>query len=103
VAELLRLDPLVVPAAMLVAGYPTESQTKRTKPKRPERKYLVQRDFYRPLDEQELRSMFGEKEKGAKDDFDAFMTAFCKRKYMSDFAAEMNRSAGEYLKQFYNV
>jgi nitroreductase len=110
VTELLCLDPLVVPAAMLVAGYPTRSQTRRAKPPRPERKYLVQRDFYRALDEQELRSMFGKKEgageagagkrQGKGFDFDAFMTAFCKRKYMSDFAAEMNRSAGEYLKPF---
>jgi hypothetical protein len=38
---------------------------------------------------------------GEKDfDFDASIRAFCKRKYMSDFAREMNRSVGEYLKNF---
>lgn len=26
--------------------------------------------------------------------------AFCKRKYMSDFSLEMDRSVGEYLKKF---
>ena len=33
-------------------------------------------------------------------DFDAKIKAFCSRKYESDFALELNRSAGEYLKAF---
>ena len=28
------------------------------------------------------------------------MAAFCQRKYNSDFAREMSRSVGEYLKQY---
>ncbi|MDR1024626.1 MAG: nitroreductase family protein [Treponema sp.] len=97
-AELLGLDPLTFPAAMLVIGYPAESQVKRPKPPRPDRRYLVRQDRYRPLTEAELREMFADLYPGK--DFDAFMTAFCKRKYMSAFSAEMNRSAGEYLKGF---
>ncbi|MDR1586896.1 MAG: nitroreductase family protein [Treponema sp.] len=97
-AELLGLDPLTFPAAMLVIGYPAESQVKRPKPPRPDRRYLVRRDRYRPLTEAELREMFAGLYPGK--DFDGFMAAFCKRKYLSAFSAEMNRSAGEYLKAF---
>jgi nitroreductase len=104
VADLLHLDPLVLPITMLVFGYPAEFQVKRPKPPRPDRKYLVQRDFYRPLTETELRQMHAEihaADSGRSDfDFNAFMSAFCKRKYMSDFAVEMNRSVEEYLKNF---
>jgi nitroreductase len=103
VAELLCLDPLVLPITMLVFGYAAESQLKRPKPPRPDRKYLVHRDRYRPLTEGELRQMHREIHdagSGGEFDFDASIGAFCKRKYMSDFAEEMNRSVGEYLKNF---
>ena len=33
-------------------------------------------------------------------DYEAWMKAFCNRKYNSDFAKEMSRSVGEYWKQF---
>jgi nitroreductase len=97
VSSLLHLDPLTVPAAMLVMGFPAESQ--RQKPPRPDRKYIRLYDHYRPLSGEELRSMFDQKHRG-EGGFEQFMAAFCKRKYMSAFAAEMNRSAAEYLNQF---
>jgi nitroreductase len=101
---LLRLDPLTPPVTMLVFGYPAESQVKRPKPPRPDRKYLVQRDQYRPRTEEELRQMHRELHAGDSGggdfDFNTFIGAFCKRKYMSAFAEEMNRSVREYLKNF---
>jgi FMN reductase (NADPH)/FMN reductase [NAD(P)H] len=36
----------------------------------------------------------------AVEDIRADIGQFCKRKYMSDFSLEMNRSAAEYLKKF---
>jgi nitroreductase len=101
--ELLSLDPLTPPVTMLVFGYPAESQVRRTKPPRPDRKYLVQRDRYRPRTEAELRQMHRELhagDAGGGFDFDGLINAFCKRKYMSAFAEEMNRSVREYLKNF---
>ncbi|MDR2807786.1 MAG: nitroreductase family protein [Spirochaetaceae bacterium] len=98
VAALLRLDPLVVPATMLVFGYPTRQAEERTKPKRPSREYLVRKDYYSSLSDPELRRMFDDL--FAEKDFDQYMTAFCNRKYMSDFAQEMNRSVQAYIEIF---
>jgi nitroreductase len=107
VVKLLNLDPYVVPAAMLVFGYPTEKQKAVQKPKRFDRKYILQRDRYSRLPEADLRAMFEARvQAGAGDDktdFDEYIKAFCKRKYMSDFAYEMTRSAEEYMKAFYRT
>jgi nitroreductase len=95
---LLHLDDHVFPAAMLVFGYPTAQQQGRVKPPRPNRKYLVRKNVYSPLTEEELRAMH--REAHPQEDFDAFIAAFCKRKYMSTFAREMTRSITEYHKYF---
>lgn len=95
---LLRLPDWVLPAGMLVLGWPTEQQKGREKPKRFARKYVVQENVYRDLAGAELRDMFAGRSEGK--DFDSFLTAFCKRKYDSDFSREMTRSVAEYLKQY---
>jgi hypothetical protein len=96
--ELLGLDPYVVPIAMLVFGYPTEQQKRRPKPPRFDRRYVVMKDRYRRQGEEELRAMFADAHK--EDDFDEYLRAFCTRKYLSDFALEMTRSARGYLEAF---
>jgi len=113
VVKLLNLDKYVVPAAMLVLGYPTEKQKALKKPKRFDRKYILQRDRYSRLPEADLRDMFeprlGMDQQSDKNmtepeepsGFESYIKAFCERKYMSDFAYEMTRSAEEYLKAFY--
>ena len=95
---MLNLPPYVVPAVMLVLGYPTEQQQERPKPARCAMKHIVHENAYRDMDGAELREMFSPRagEKG----FDAFMGAFCNRKYMSDFAMEMTRSVRAYLQDF---
>ena len=95
--EILRLPEYVVPCAMLVFGYPTGQQKNRRKPERCAMKHIVHENTYRTLDGRELREMF---EPRATKGFDDYMSAFCKRKYDSDFAREMTRSAAKYLKQF---
>jgi nitroreductase len=120
VVKLLNLDKYVVPAAMLVFGYPTEKQKAVPKPRRFDRKYILQQDRYSRLSEEDLRAMLearigsGQQE-GAQPQvnqpeaqdtgagFDEYIKAFCERKYMSDFAYEMTRSAEEYLKAFYRT
>ena len=96
--ELLRLPRYVMPAAMLVAGYPTEQQMAREKPARCGMEHIVHENGYRDLGGAELREMLTPRA-GAKG-FDAYMAAFCERKYMSDFAREMTRSVSEYLKDY---
>jgi nitroreductase/GNAT superfamily N-acetyltransferase len=99
-AELLGLDEYVMPATLLVFGYPTEPQTKREKPKRFDEKHIVRKNRYSRMGETELRSMFGEVHAEDGYSFEAYLQAFCARKYMSDFAREMDRSVGKYLEAF---
>ncbi len=100
VEELLALDRYVFPVTMVVFGYPTEQQKARRKPRRFDKKYIVRENRYAPLDEDTLRAMHKEQSGDRDYDFDAFMRAFCTRKYMSEFAVEMTRSVAEYLKSF---
>ena len=95
---MLNLPSYVLPAVMLVLGYPTEQQRTRPKPTRCAMKHIVHENAYRDMDGAELRKMFAPRagEKG----FDEYMAAFCNRKYMSDFAVEMDRSVRAYLKDF---
>ena len=99
--EMLKLPKYVFPAAMLVFGYPTEQQKNRIKPKRCDLKYIVHKNCYHQMGNDELRSMF-QKELGTHS-FEEWSTAFCNRKYNSDFSKEMTRSVGEYLKSFNNT
>ncbi|MFV0352469.1 MAG: nitroreductase family protein [Oscillospiraceae bacterium] len=96
--KLLHLDEYTLPICMVVYGYPTQQQIDRQKPPRFDAKYVVQRNTYTAPDEKQLREMFEGHTYGK--DFDEYISAFCKRKYESEFSAEMTRSAGEYLKQF---
>ena len=38
--------------------------------------------------------------KAGREELEAWLRAFCERKYHSDFALEMNRSVAEYLEDF---
>lgn len=96
--EMLRLPKYVFPAAMIVFGYPAESQIRREKPKRADMKHIVHTDTYRIMDENELKELFCEKAK--EKSYEAWMKAFCDRKYNSDFSKEMSRSVREYLKDW---
>ena len=98
--ELLNLDKYVFPVTMLVYGYPTEKQMKRKKPQRFDREYIVQKNTYSRLSEKELRRMFEKQHQEEDFDFERYISAFCSRKYMSDFSVEMTRSVGRYLDNF---
>ena len=96
--EILRLPEYVIPCAMLVFGYPTEQQREREKPARCALRHIVHENTYRMMDGPELREMFGPR--SGTNGFDAYMKAFCVRKYNSNFAREMTRSVAKYLRQF---
>lgn len=98
--ERLGLDPFVVPIAMIVFGYPTKDQMARAKPRRFEGQFIVHENKYRALSEKEHREMFEKRGDSENFDYDAFVTKFCARKYMSDFSLEMSRSVELYLKPF---
>lgn len=103
VSDLLGLEGYVLPITMLVLGYPTEQQRARPKPERFPGRFLVHTNRYRRLTAMELRTMFSERQVGADFDYQEYITAFCRRKYLSEFAAEMNRSVAAYLQPYWPV
>lgn len=102
VKELLDLPDYVIPAVMVVYGYPTQQQKDRKKPIRFEKEYIVYENKYRRFTKEEhkdIQDIRNEKTSLNKNAVEE-INALCNRKYMSDFSLEMNRSAGEYLKKF---
>ena len=93
---LLDLDPWVFPVSLLVFGYPTAQQLRRPKPPRFDSRFIVVKDHYHRLSDEELRQMFA----GRGQDFDTFVPPFCRRKYMSGFALEMARSVDAYVRAY---
>ena len=53
---------------------------------------------YRTLSGDELKAMLGYK-KGAAT-YEEWLTAFCKRKYESEFSLEMSDSAKDYIREY---
>ena len=96
--KLLQLPDYVFPAAMLVFGWPTKQQKERQKPERCNLKHIVHENTYRSMDGEELRDMFAHACKNRT--YEEWCSAFCKRKYNSDFSREMSRSVVKYLEQF---
>ena len=96
--ELFQLPPYVFPAVMLVLGYPTARQRERTKPARCPLDSIGMENTYRKMDRDALYQMFSHK--SGQQSYEDWMTAFCNRKYNSDFSREMGRSVREYLKEF---
>lgn len=103
VREILNLPEYVLPAAMVVYGYPSESQIKRKKPERFSIEHIVQENSYRRLtidEHKDMQSDLNRKSGFPDKDITESVRALCKRKYMSDFSLEMNRSARIYLNSF---
>jgi nitroreductase len=102
--ELLNLPAYLMPACMLVIGYPAESQKLRRKPVRFDGRYVVFENRYRDLTGAELTEMWEKRERAEGNpsikDFAEVAQAFCERKYNSGFSREMSRSARVYLADF---
>ncbi len=96
--ELLSLPTYVYPACMLVFGHPTGQQKERKKPERFALSDIVCENVYQEKTSADIQSMF-EGKTGAQS-YEAWMEAFWKRKYESEFSNEMNRSMEVYLKDF---
>lgn len=95
--ELLGLPDHVVPAAMLVFGYPTEQQKERVKPPRPMLTDIVCQNTYaeRPMEDQL------ERQQGLTgDELHGWIGRFGNRKWNSDFSKEMSRSCAAMIEDF---
>lgn len=105
VSELLNLPEFVIPMAMVVYGYPTKQQIERKKPIRFEKEYIVYENKYKKLtkaEHDEMHKIRSEKTSTINKNVAEDIRALCKRKYMSEFSLEMDKSAGKYLKKFRN-
>lgn len=105
VKDILNLPDYVLPAAMVVYGYPIDSQSTRRKRPRFEKEYIVFQNQYKRLTHEEHTEMHRIRNKKiglVNKTIEEDIQAFCNRKYMSDFSLEMNRSASEYLEKFRN-
>ena len=97
--ELLKLPKYVFPCCMLVFGYPTQQQQERKKPLRSPMDSIIHENHYHEMDAAELKAMLDIRV-APGNTYENWITAFCKRKYNSDFSREMSRSVSEYLKDF---
>lgn len=88
--KMFQLPQFVAPVSMLVFGYPTQQQKNRPQTSRFPQKMIVMENGYHDLTEEELQEFYP----------DDKARAFYNRKYISDFALEMVRSAEEILKNW---
>lgn len=99
----LALPDTVVPACMLVMGYPTQQQKDRRKPARLAPEMVVCENTYQthtPAQWQAALEDRAARGGQVQYDFAASTAAFMRRKYASDFSREMTRSAAMYLEAF---
>jgi nitroreductase len=101
--DLLKLPKWVFPAAMLCMGYYSEEQNRIITP-RFDKEYIIFKDEYKCLSDDDFKDMFIEREKriatdnkAGAENFGQFMYA---RKTGADFSAEMTRSVKEMLKNW---
>ena len=102
-ARLLGCPRYVVPAAMLVMGHPTPAQLARKKPRRFDVDGVVFENRYHDPSDDELRELLAQKEghtSDPDDGFDAWLSAFCRRKWNSGFSREMSASVARTLADF---
>ena len=90
--SLLKLPRYVVPAAMLVMGYPTEHQLHRDKPVRFAVDDLVHENGYRMEKAAQMDRMLTQRNGREGEALAAWVRQFCNFKWNSDFSREMSRS-----------
>ncbi len=88
--EAFHLPKYVAPVAMLVFGYPTQLQKDRKQTSRFPKDMIIFENTYHDLTDEELLEYY-DNEKAV---------AYYKRKYISDFAKEGERSAKEIMKNW---
>ena len=98
--DLLHLPKYVVPTAMVVFGYPTKQQEEREKPVRLPAQAVVSENTYRRQEASEYAEYLSDRQGKTEEEFDRWLRAFCKRKWNSDFSAEMSRSVGVMMKEW---
>ena len=97
---LLQLPDYVFPAAMVVFGYPTEQQLRRSKPQRHSVESLVHENGYDMEKSSAMDEMLATQQGRSGDDLADWIVRFCNRKWNSEFSREMSRSCTEIVKSW---
>lgn len=96
--ELLSLPKYVIPSAMIVLGYPTTQQKERIKPSRFKLEDIVHENTYNYDNSNKQSEMLRDVTGKSGEELANYISAFCKRKWNSQFSCEMSRSALEMIK-----
>ncbi|MBQ9058678.1 MAG: nitroreductase family protein [Atopobiaceae bacterium] len=94
--DILDIPEYVMPCCMLVIGHPRQLQPRKAKPPRFNLESIVFEDSYRDAADTELMEAIAFKLHGRTET----LSAFCERKWNSDFSREMTRSVAQWLKGF---
>lgn len=103
ISELLNLPEFVIPAAMVVYGYPILQQKNKAKAGRFDKEYIVFENQYRSLTKKEYEDMHSRRNAKCSPTYSNksdTIEEYSIRKYMADLELEMNRSISEYLNNF---
>ena len=98
--KLLGLPKYVVPAAMLVLGWPTQQQKDRAKPGRFAVEDMVHENGYDMEKSGRMAAMLSGQNGKEGDELADYIRRFCKRKWNSEFSREMSRSCTEMVKDW---
>ena len=98
--KLLGLPQYVVPAAMLVMGYPTEQQKTRQKPARFTVEDMVHENSYDMAKSGRMAAMLSGQNGKEGEALADYVVRFCNRKWNSEFSREMSRSCTEMVKDW---
>ena len=98
--KLLGLPQYVVPAAMLVMGYPTEQQKTRQKPARFAVEDMVHDNSYDIAKSGRMAAMLSGQNGKEGEALADYVVRFCNRKWNSEFSREMSRSCTEMVKDW---
>ena len=91
--KLLNLPKYAVPFVMVVFGKPTEQQKNRQKPERFDVNDIVHIDTYHQRSQEETKELFARHFHKDQDQIAKQIQGFAKRKFLSDFRKEINRSS----------
>lgn len=93
--ELLHLPEYVVPACMVVFGYPTAQQQEARKVPRFQAEEIVHENGYDAEKTADMPAMLLRRQQLTEEALPGWVQRFCKRKWNSDFSREMSRSSRE--------
>ena len=98
--ELLHLPAYVVPACMVVFGYPTVQQQEARKVPRFQVDEIVHENGYDAEKTADMPAMLRRRQQLTEETLPGWVQRFCRRKWNSDFSREMSRSSREILRNY---